>query len=298
VAIRIHISEENVKHICENPATTDQEPGGVFHSMIAHGKYLYVIETNRGFVLRVDPQTGVIERLYDMSIDNREHNPVVMTQRGNKFFVGTFGEDQGRAELAVFDKHFFRYTLPFNTRNPIVGLAWYCNDLYGVEIFPYDNQWSTDSANLVRFDRKTGKRTKALTGFASLPNGLVEGPDGALYTSNWGISFAPGDGGVSAMQREVAFCGGAPRATGRGDPCSGKDAESQSRNRAAGRERRGGQCRHTSGEAGGNIDTAQPAMQRGFSCTHTRQELEGSDEERDRRGDHVRERLKRNALDD
>ena len=35
-----------------------------------------------------------------------------------------------------------------------------------------------------------------LTGFASLPNGLVEGPDGALYTSNWGISFAPGDGGV------------------------------------------------------------------------------------------------------
>jgi hypothetical protein len=179
-----------------NPATTDQEPGGVFHSMIAHGKYLYVIETNRGFVLRVDPQTGVIERLYDMSIDNREHNPVVMTQRGNNFFVGTFGEDQGRAELAVFDKHFFRYTLPFNTRDPIVGLAWYCNDLYGVEIFPYDNQWSTDSANLVRFDRKTGKRTKVLTGFASLPNGLVEGPDGALYTSNWGISFAPGDGGV------------------------------------------------------------------------------------------------------
>ncbi len=41
-----------------------------------------------------------------------------------------------------------------------------------------------------------GKRTKVLSGFASLPNGLVEGPDGALYTSNWGISFAPGDGEV------------------------------------------------------------------------------------------------------
>ena len=66
-----------------NPATTDQEPGGVFHSMIASGKYLYVIETNRGFVLRVDPRTGVITKLYDMSIDNREHNPIVMTQRAN-----------------------------------------------------------------------------------------------------------------------------------------------------------------------------------------------------------------------
>ena len=44
-----------------NPATTDQEPGGVFHSMIAIGKYLYVVETNRGFLLRVDPRTGVID---------------------------------------------------------------------------------------------------------------------------------------------------------------------------------------------------------------------------------------------
>ena len=179
-----------------DPATTDQEPGGVFHSMIAIGKYLYVVETNRGFLLRVDPRTGVIEKLYDMTIDNREHNPIVMTERGKKFFVGTFGEDGGKSELAVFDKHFSAYTLPFRTRNPIVGLAWYCDDLYGVEIFPYDNQWSTGTANLVTFDRRTGKRKQVLTGFASLPNGLVEGPDGALYTSNWGISFAPGDGQV------------------------------------------------------------------------------------------------------
>jgi hypothetical protein len=37
-----------------------------------------------------------------------------------------------------------------------------------------------------------------LTGFASLPNGLVKGPDGALYTSNQGVSFSPtgGDGSV------------------------------------------------------------------------------------------------------
>ena len=96
----------------------------------------------------------------------------------------------------MFNKHFSYYTLPFKSRNPIVGLAWHCDDLYAVEIFPYDNQWSTDTANLVRFYRKTGKRTKVLSGFASLPNGLVEGPDGARYTSNWGISFAPEDGEI------------------------------------------------------------------------------------------------------
>ena len=70
------------------------------------------------------------------------------------------------------------------------------DDLYAVEIFPFDNQWAPDAANLVKFDRRTGKRKMVLSGFASYPNGLVEGPDGALYTSNWGISFAPQDGEV------------------------------------------------------------------------------------------------------
>lgn len=120
-----------------------------------------------------------------------------MTRRGKHYYVGTFGEDQGRAELAVFDKHFAGYSLPFQSRNPIVGLAWRDNLLYGVEIFPYYDQWTTDSANLVTFDPRTGERRRVLTGFASLPNGLVKGPDGALYTSNWGISFTGGgDGSV------------------------------------------------------------------------------------------------------
>jgi hypothetical protein len=177
-----------------NPATTDQEPGGVFHSMIAFGRYLYVVETNRGFVLRVDPSNGSIETLYDMSIDNAEHNPIVMTRQGDNFYVGTFGEDGGPSELAVFDRSFSGYSLPFQSLNPIVGLAWRGNRLYGVEIFAYDNPWTSDSANLVTFDRKTGARTEVLIGFASLPNGLVAGPDGALYTSNWGISFSAGGG--------------------------------------------------------------------------------------------------------
>jgi hypothetical protein len=88
-------------------------------------------------------------KLYDMSIDNREHNPIVMTQRGDRFFVGTFGEEGengGKSELAVFDKHFSGYALPFKSRDPIVGLAWHRDDLYAVEIFPYDNQWAPIAA--------------------------------------------------------------------------------------------------------------------------------------------------------
>ena len=185
-----------------NPATTDLEPGGVFHSMFAAGRYLYVVETNRGMLLRVDPRRRVIEKLYDMSIDEAEHNPIVMTRRGKDFFVGTFGEDGGPAELALFDKGFTDYALPFQSLNPIVGLAWHGNRLYAVEIFPYDNPWTSDTANLVTFDPRTGERREVLTGFASLPNGLVKGPDGALYTSNQGVSFS-GTGGDGSVLRIV-----------------------------------------------------------------------------------------------
>lgn len=177
---------------------TDQEPDGVFHSMIAQGKYLYVVETNRGMLLRVDPRSGAIQRVYDMSIDEAEHNPIVMARRGNDFFVGTFGEEGGPAELAKFDKGFTGYTLPFQSLNPIVGLAWHGNRLYGVEMFPYDNQWAPESGNLVTFDPRTGARREVLTAFASYPGGLVKGPDGALYTSNQVISFSAtgGDGSI------------------------------------------------------------------------------------------------------
>ena len=181
-----------------DPTNTDFEPGGVFHSMFASGRYLYVVETNRGMLLRVDPRKGTIEKLYDMSIDETERNPIVATRRGNELYVGTFGEDGGPAELAVFDKDFTGYTLPFQSLNPIVGLAWHGNRLYAVEMFPFDNQWATDSGNLVTFDPRTGERREVLTAFASYPGDMVKGPDGALYMSNQVISFSEtgGDGSV------------------------------------------------------------------------------------------------------
>ena len=179
-----------------NAATTDLEPGGVWHSMVAVGDALYVVETNRGMVVRVDPASGEVRRLYDLSRDGAEHNPIVMAEHRDRFYVGTFGEDVGPAELAVFDRDFTGYTLPFRSLNPIVGLAWRRERLFAVEIFPLDNPWSADSAVLVSFNPATGERKELATNFATFPNDLIVGPDGALYTANAGLSAGAGDGSV------------------------------------------------------------------------------------------------------
>ncbi len=192
-----------------NPATTDLEPGGVFHSMINHKNELYVIETNRGMLVKVNPATGAITLSYDMSRDNAEHNPIVMTQHRGRFYVGTFGEDGGPSELAVFKERFAGYTLPFKSLNPIVGLAWRRESLYAVEIFPHNDAWTPDNASLVSFNPATGEREVLAEKFASLPNGLVLGPDGALYTSNVTLSGAPGDGSV--LRIDLSRCCGGDR---------------------------------------------------------------------------------------
>ena len=183
-----------------NPATTDIEPGGVFHSMINHRNELYVVETNRGMLVKVNPTTGAIGLLHDMSRDNAEHNPIVMTQHRGRFYVGTFGEDGGPSELAVFKAGSAGYTLPFKSLNPIVGLAWRHESLYAVEIFPLNEAWTPDNAKLVSFNPATGERKELAVKFASLPNGLVLGPDGALYTSNVTLSATPGDGSVLRIE--------------------------------------------------------------------------------------------------
>ena len=52
----------------------------------------------------------------------------------------------------------------------------------------------------VSFNPTSGKRKELAVNFASLPNGLVVGPDGALYTSNLTLSATPGDGSVLRIE--------------------------------------------------------------------------------------------------
>jgi DNA-binding beta-propeller fold protein YncE len=66
----------------------DCEPDGRPHTMIAYLGKLYVVETNHNSVLKVDPRTGDVSRIHDLSAHNPA--PVTVARKGQDFLLGGF----------------------------------------------------------------------------------------------------------------------------------------------------------------------------------------------------------------
>ena len=79
-----------------NPATVEPlcgpqgncEPDGVPHTMVAVGPALYVVETNHNSILRIDPESGEITRIRDLSV--QDPAPISMVRKGASFDLGSF----------------------------------------------------------------------------------------------------------------------------------------------------------------------------------------------------------------
>ena len=72
------------------PDPEDFEPDGAWYSMVAVRGDLYVVEPNHGEVDRVDPATGAIRRVVDVSADQGHIVPTALAYKGN-FFLGNLG---------------------------------------------------------------------------------------------------------------------------------------------------------------------------------------------------------------
>jgi hypothetical protein len=161
----------------------DCEPDGVPHSLLAHGRYLYVVETNHNSVLRVDPKTGTIARMYDLSV--QDPAPIVLTRKGNTYYLGgfdgliqTFGHDFGA--IQTFDEGF----------GPIVELEFAKGRLHVLETFGAETPWTPGTGQVIRLETD-GTRTTIADGL-EFPIGMAQGLGGALYVST--KSYGQGEG--------------------------------------------------------------------------------------------------------
>ena len=202
----------------------DCEPDGVPHSMLAVGDKLYVVETNHNSLLRVNPDTGSVRRIYDLSV--QDPAPIILVRSGSRFLLGGFD-----GLIQTFSDRFGPVRTFDEGYNPITDLAFADGRLHVLETFSGE-PFSPDSGRVVR-RRHDGER-KVLASGLNFPVGMAAGEGrrygDALYISTVGY----GQGPVAGRGRIVrlALCDGCRH-------CSkaGRSSRARAGTRAAGGRR-------------------------------------------------------------
>ena len=179
-----------------NPEPDDFEPDGTWYSMIAVGGNLYAIEPNHGELDMITPE-GQISRVADISASQGHIVPTAMAYRGN-FYVGnlnTFPIVDGSSKILTITPsgQITTFATGFTT---ILGLAFDRRErLYVLENTTGGNPFPTPgTGKILRIDGR-GHFEEIVSGL-SLPTAMTFGPDGALYISNNGFGFPPGQGEI------------------------------------------------------------------------------------------------------
>jgi hypothetical protein len=187
------------QHPVSVPDLEDFEPDGTWYSMVAVRGDLYAVEPNHSEIDRIDPQSGAISRLVDMSSEPW-WGPTTIAYHGN-FFVGNLGGfpvAPGTQQVRKLTPS-GTFTTWADGLSTVLGLTFDTHDrMYGLESmtapgFPSPAQLGT--GKIVQID-PDGRQTVIATGL-SFPSAITTGPDGALYVSNLGFGGpAPGLGQV------------------------------------------------------------------------------------------------------
>jgi hypothetical protein len=170
------------------PFAGDFEPDGTWYSMIQSRSGLVAVEPNHGEIAAIDPRTGDVERIADISATQGHLVPTAVAERKGAYYVGnlgTFAVVPGSSKiLRVSPKGDVSVVATgFAT---IVGLEFdHSGRLYVLEATPVAGFPTPNTGRISRIDKRGGRQT-ILSGL-SFPTAMRFGPDGALYVSNNGF---------------------------------------------------------------------------------------------------------------
>jgi hypothetical protein len=185
----VDLSAYQRSHPVPTPDLEDFEPDGTWYGMVAVRGSLYAVEPNHSEIDRINPQTGSISRLVDMSSDPW-WGPTSIAYHGN-FFVGNLGAfpvTPGSEQVRKItpDGTFTTWAGGLTT---VLGITFDSHERMDVlesmtaPGFPSPAELGT--GQVVQID-PNGKQTLIATGL-SFPTAITTGPDGALYVSNLGF---------------------------------------------------------------------------------------------------------------
>lgn len=180
------------------PPDDDFEPDGALYSMLRAGRKLVVLEANHGEIDKVDPATGRIRRVLDISATRPHITPTTLARRGRHLYVGNLGSFPFQRGASII----FRVTLDGRHQRvvatgltAVLGLAFDRRGrLYALETTTVDNDFPQPGTGRVVRVTRSGLVPVA-TGL-SFPTAMAFGPDGHLYVSEHGYGGDPSAGRI------------------------------------------------------------------------------------------------------
>ena len=197
------------------PEAEDFEPDETTYSMIANGGMLYIANPNHGEIDKVDPASGDISRVIDISASQGHIVPTALTMGPDGDFrvgnLSTFPVVAGSSNVYVITPD-GQISTETSGLTAVVGLQYVDGQLYALEASgaPADPQ----QAPIAPFSGRVvavnddGSLTSVATGLM-FPTAMTLGPDGNLYVSDFGFGAPPGAGEIVKVDLSAPLPGDA-----------------------------------------------------------------------------------------
>ena len=160
--------------------------------MIANGNYLLIVETNHNSVLRVDPNSGEVVRVFDLSVEDPA--PIILSRHGNDFYLGGFD-----GLIQTFDYSWGPVTTYDSGYSAIVNMLFYQNSIHLLEPFAPETPWTPETGRVLRRNRD-GSRDILACGL-NFPIGMVrKGNNLYVSTNSFGSGPVAGLGNIVVIR--------------------------------------------------------------------------------------------------
>lgn len=180
-------------HPVAHPNPGDFEPDGTWWGMVAAGDSLFVTEPNHGELDRVDPLTGAVHRVADISASQGHIVPTALTAFYGNFFVGnlsTFPVVAGSAKVMRISPTTGHITTVVNGLTTVLGVEFdRLGRMYVLQTTDGSNPNPVPGTGSVV--RIVGGAPETIVSGLTTPTGMAFGPDGDLYVSNVGFGAPP-----------------------------------------------------------------------------------------------------------
>jgi hypothetical protein len=200
-AIIANLSQFQATHPVANPDPDDFQADGTWYSMVKVGGNIYAADPNHQEIDKISPGTGMIQRVVDVSMtySGKGHwvGPTSLVYHKGFLYFGTltgFPLVQGAANIykLSLDGHLSVFATGFTA---VLGILFDKSDrLYVLENTTGNKFPTPGTGKVIRFSPWSGKRETIVSGL-NVPTGMVFGPDGKLYISNWGLTPVAKGGG-------------------------------------------------------------------------------------------------------